>query len=129
MQCPSCSTDNAASSAFCRECGAALSQAGSGGAVARCRHCSTENLESASFCRGCGAALTPAAAAPADRDPGLSRWRSPRLLGAAAVAVVLVGVVALAAVLLAGDGDEGDIAVGPAEGRGVIRRGRRDGRD
>jgi class 3 adenylate cyclase/tetratricopeptide (TPR) repeat protein len=56
MKCRNCSTDNAGSSKFCTECGAALANT--------CAKCGHDNLPAAKFCGECGNTLKSTTPAP-----------------------------------------------------------------
>jgi class 3 adenylate cyclase/tetratricopeptide (TPR) repeat protein len=57
MKCPKCSTDNAETRKFCRECGEKL--------LIKCPKCESENLPDDKFCGECGCDLSKPTEAPA----------------------------------------------------------------
>ena len=118
MQCPNCNAQARDDAAFCRDCGATLS-------AASCASCGGQLSAGAQFCRQCGTAVSARAteagtpeAATAIATGGSSStapWRDPRLIGVAAVAVLVLGVAVVGALVLLGGSGGGDDAADGVE--------------
>lgn len=94
FNCPNCGKELAEGTAFCDNCGTAISAAPAAETVF-CANCGTQTDASSEFCQNCGAALNAEAApAPAKKKFPVKL----AVIGAAAVAAIVLIVVILSAI-------------------------------